>query len=203
MASFSESQVIAFESTHPSEGSPVDITLAESVGWIYYLMIALSAFLGCFLVAIGLPGQFFPGLVAAILWLTGVTGDDGDAIAGGTQVLILVGLALLAEGFEFASGLIGGKAAGSRWRGAIGGMIGGFGGAIFGNLLFPLLGGLVGIVIGTFAGAVFGELQGTEAAETDQAVRVGLASAVGKAVGLVAKVALNFGIGFWAILQMI
>lgn len=180
----------------------MEFTLAESVGGIYYLMIALSALLGCFLVALGLPGQFFPGLVAAILWLTGVTDSAGEVVISGMLVTILLGLGLLAEGFEFVSGLIGGKSAGSRWRGAFGGMLGGFIGAIFGNLLIPLFGGLMGIVVGTFAGAIFGELQGEEAAETDQAVKVGLASAIGKAVGLVAKVALNFAIGFWAILQI-
>ena len=184
------------------EGNPMEITLAETVGGIYYLVIALSSLSGCFLVAMGFPGQFFPGVTAAILWLSGVSDEAGEAIIGGEVVLTLFGLGLLAEGFEFVSGLVGGKAAGSRWRGAVGGMIGGFAGAIFGNLLFPLFGGLLGIVVGTLFGAIFGERQGEEAAGTEQAVKVGLASAIGKAVGLVAKVALNFAIGFWAILQL-
>ena len=96
------------------EGNPMEITLAETVGGIYYLVIALSSLSGCFLVAMGFPGQFFPGVTAAILWLSGVSDEAGEVIIGGEVVLTLFGLGLLAEGFEFVSGLVGGKAAGSR-----------------------------------------------------------------------------------------
>ena len=57
------------------EGNPMEITLAETVGGIYYLVIALSSLLGCFLVAMGFPGQFFPSVTAAILWLSGVSDE--------------------------------------------------------------------------------------------------------------------------------
>lgn len=180
----------------------MDLTLAESLDGIYHLVLAGGALIGCFLVALGFPGQFLPALLAIACWAGGWAGEDGETLVGGLQVITLIGLGLLAEGFEFLSGLIGGKAAGARWRGAFGGMAGGFVGAIFGNLIIPLLGGLVGIVLGTFVGAIMGELYGEDSANADQAIKVGLASAVGRASGLVAKLALNFGIGFWAVLQL-
>mgnify|MGYP003339960587 CR=1 FL=1 len=128
----------------------MEFTLAETLGGIYHLVISVSALLGCFIIAVGLPGQFVPGLVAIAYWASGVTGIDGSTVVSGWDALLLVGLGLLAEGFEFVSGFIGGRVAGSRWRGSIGGMLGGFIGAIFGNLLFPLVGGIFGIIAGTF-----------------------------------------------------
>ncbi len=178
----------------------MDFTLAESLGGIYHLVISGSAVVGCFIVALGLPGQFFPGLVATIFWASGATGVDEAPIATGGDALLLLGLALLAEGFEFVSGLIGGRAAGSRWRGALGGMAGGFVGAIFGNLILPLVGGIVGIIVGTFVGAVIGESTGEEAVDENQALKVGFASAIGRTLGLVAKLAICFAIGFWALI---
>jgi len=82
-------------------------------------------------------------------------------------------------------------------------MLGGFLGAIFGNILMPFVGGIFGIIAGTFVGAVFGEKMAPQEGGNEHAIQVGLASAIGRTLGLVGKLAVVLGIGFWAILRLI
>ena len=79
----------------------MDLTLAESLDGIYHLVLAGGAFIGCFLVGLGIPGQFLPALLAVACWAGGWQGEDGEVLVGAFQVLTLIGLGLLAEGFEF------------------------------------------------------------------------------------------------------
>ncbi len=49
----------------------MDLTLAESLDGIYHLVLAGGAFIGCFLVGLGIPGQFLPALLAVACWAGG------------------------------------------------------------------------------------------------------------------------------------
>jgi len=165
-------------------------SLSEHFALFYYLLQCFGSFIGLVLITIGFPGQFLPGIIALVFWLLGIEATEEAIRFRGFESLALLGLAVGAEIIEFLSGLIGGRAAGSSRRGAFGAIIGGFVGGIFGNLLIPLIGGLIGILIGTGLGAFVGERQATAADGDSQPLKVGIASMIGRAVGLMAKLSL-------------
>jgi uncharacterized protein YqgC (DUF456 family) len=174
-------------------------SLSEHFALFYYLLQCFGSFIGLVLITIGIPGQFLPGIVALIVWSLGLDADDAAIRYRGFEALILLGLAVAAEIVEFLSGLVGGKSAGSSRRGAIGAILGGFCGGICGNIVFPLIGGIFGILVGTGVGAYMGEKsalakanEGALAAEDPdgKALKVGIASLIGRALGLVVKLSI-------------
>ena len=177
-------------------------SLSEHFALFYYLLLCFVSLIGMVAVTIGIPGQFLPGIVALIIWLLGLDADDAAVRSRGFEALILLGLAVVAEIIEFLSGLVGGKSAGSTRPGAIGAILGGFCGGICGNIVFPLIGGIFGILVGTGVGAFLGEKsalakanEGALAAEDHdgKALKVGIASLIGRALGLVVKLSIAVG----------
>ena len=74
---------------------------------------------GVFFGGNGISRPIFPGVTAAILWLSGVSDEAGEVIIGGEVVLTLFGLGLLAEGFRSSVVWWAERPPGSRWRGAV------------------------------------------------------------------------------------
>ncbi len=188
-------------------------SLSEHFALFYYLLGCLASLLGLFLISLGFPGQFLPGLLALMTWLLGLDGDPELIHLRGVETATLLGLAVLVELIEFFSGILGGKSVGASRRGALCGMLGGFGGGILGNLLLPIIGGILGILLGTGLGAFLGELSVydssdrknglTEEQATHQALRVGLGSLLGRVVGLVAKLSLAMGCFLYAFFSIL
>ena len=178
-------------------------SLAESQDWIYHLVLLSSSMGGALLIALGIPGQFLPVLVSGVFWLMAGDSATEEMSPSATEVAVLFSLGIMAELLEFVSGWLGGRTAGSRWQGTLGGMLGGVLGAIFGHILMPFVGGIFGIIAGPFVGAVFGEKMAPHEGGNEHAIQVGLASAIGRTLGLVGKLAVVLGIGFWAILRLI
>ena len=148
-----------------------------------YLLLVVIQLVGLALIVFGLPGLWVE--VAAFIgyaWLTGVT------TVGTASILLVVGLALLAELAEL---LLGGRFArryGGGRRAAWGAILGGMIGAIVG-LPIPVVGSVVGAMVGSFTGAFLLEL--TRRKGASPALRVGW----GALLGWCTAIALKVGVG--------
>lgn len=187
-------------------------SLSEHFALLYYLLLSLISLVGLVLVTIGIPGQFFPGILALICWFFGICPDQEIQNSLGFEALFLLGLAFCAEFIEFVSGYFGGKSVGSSRRGAFGAILGGFVGGIVGNLLLPLLGGILGILLGTAIGAYVGEKSAISKLEEEgnftgdqdeQALKVSFASMIGRLIGLIAKLTISMGCLLYSLFQLV
>jgi uncharacterized protein YqgC (DUF456 family) len=146
------------------------------------LLIALAVvcFVGILLAVLQLPGTWII-LVAAV----GYSWHSGWDSPNLSMIALLGGMAVFGELLEFAaSALLSRRMGASRraaWYGLLGGLIGMF---IF-SLPVPVLGTIAGGIIGCFLGAVLGEM--TARNGVSRAAKVGLISAVGRALGTVTK----------------
>ena len=116
---------------------------------------------------------------------------------GWTVVISVTILAVSGEVIELISGSIVAKKSGGSKRGAIGAIIGGIVGALVGTICIPIP--LVGTLSGTAFGAALGSISGDLWAgrEFKRAVKIGQGAAVGKMMGVAAK--LGIGILMWLI----
>jgi uncharacterized protein YqgC (DUF456 family) len=134
------------------------------------------------LVALGVAGVVLPGLPGIPLVLIGlVLGAwiDDFVYVGRSTLLVIVLLAMLATGVEFAASALGAKRAGAHRRAVIGAATGALVGIFF---------GLPGIVLGPLAGAMIGEFSAR--GDLAGAGRVGVATWIGMVLGGAAKLAL-------------
>lgn len=148
-----------------------------------YLLLVVVQLIGLALIVFGLPGLWVE--VAAFIgyaWLTGFT------TVGTAAILLVVGLALLAELAEL---LLGGRFArryGGGRRAAWGAIVGGIVGAMVG-LPIPFIGSVIGAMLGSFSGAFLLELTRRQGASP--ALRVGW----GALLGWCTAIALKVGVG--------
>lgn len=158
-------------------------------GWIVLLVMLMLA--GLLLNLLGLAGNWLI-LAASLAHFFLVDQELRPAYQPGL-LWMLLGLALLGEGMEFLSGLMGaGKAGGSR-RAMLLSMLGGMAGSMLGfgigNAVVFLAGGIVGMVLfgglGALAGAMLGELW--KGSDTRKQVAVGKAAFTGRVLGTFAK----------------
>lgn len=148
--------------------------------WLLYLLLLIGGALSLLTAILSLPGLWLmAGLLGAFGWATG-----WDVYVGWPSVGTLLGLALLAEIVEFASGAAGSGAAGGGKRAAIGGIAGAFVGGLIGTPFFPVVGTIVGACAGSFVGAALLELTNGDLA---RAWRVGIGAAKGRLYGSVGK----------------
>ncbi len=101
-------------------------------------------------------------------------------------LLLLLGLAVLGEIFEFFSNIFGAKHYGASRLGLIGAFLGGIGGIFVGNSLLPVLGPLVGGLVGAFVGAFIFELFRKEGSR--RALSAGLGAFLGRMAAISVKV---------------
>lgn len=140
-------------------------------------------------VVAGLPGTWLMVISTALVawWQWGDPDAGRPGMFSLATLIVIAGLALLAEIAELITGLIGARrAGGTRW-GALGALIGGFVGAIVATPLIPLplLGSLIGACVGAGLGAWGLELAaGRRASES---ARAGVGAGLGTFAGRIAK----------------
>lgn len=154
------------------------------------LALALAAAV-LLLHVVGLPANWILlGLAAVYAFAT-----QWDPV-GPWTLLVLVGLAGLAEGLEFAVGVsYTAKRGATRW-GVLGSCLGGILGALALASVVPPVGALVGAFAGSFLGAVLLEYRAQQALEP--ALRAGRAAFLGRALGAFVKTLC--GLWMWGVL---
>jgi uncharacterized protein YqgC (DUF456 family) len=133
-----------------------------------------------FLIALGVIGSFLPGIPGPLALFAGMFLaawiDHFDRV--GWVVLIILGaLTAAALAIDVVAGLLGARRVGASRPALIGATIGTVVGLFF---------GFVGILIAPFVGAVIGELSSRP--QLGSAVRVGIGTWIGLAVGAFAKI---------------
>jgi uncharacterized protein YqgC (DUF456 family) len=137
---------------------------------------------GVMLTLLQLPGTWLIGAAAA-----GYAWYGQWARISVTTVMVLLAIALLAEGVESLTAVWVARRGGASRRAAWYGLIGGIAGALLLSFPVPIIGTLIGAAVGCFVGALIGELQaGTGAVG---GARVGMYSAVGRVLGATFKLA--------------
>lgn len=150
---------------------------------IFYVYLFAALFLNI----IGLPGNWV--LVGTALILKLVPWFDEFTWV---WFFIVLGLAVVAEIIESFLGLVVvAKKGGSRW-GVLGSFVGGITGVILGAGVIPPFGSVVLGLAGAFAGAVLGEYVNEK--KTEDALRVGFWSFIGRSLAIMGKVAAGAGI---------
>ncbi len=162
-----------------SIGLPLLVLALATVAWV------LSIF--------SLPGNWIMVLIALLYgW------SEGFSIMAWWVLAAGVVLAGLGELVELAGTYLGGGTRGGHWTTGLAAIAGSIVGALVGAAFFWGLGALPGTVVGAFAGAVAAE--GLRHGEGERALKVGLGAAVGRALGLAAK--LGLGGAFLALLYV-
>lgn len=153
---------------------------------LYYILAGL-------LIMIGLAGTIVPVLPGLPLMFAGMLlaawVDDFQQI-GIPMVIVLGVLALLALVIDFLSTSMGAQRVGASRKAVIGAFVG----TVAGLFVLPPL----GLLLGPFVGAMGGEL--LHGREVGQAARVGFATWLGIAFGVVLKLTLAFAmLGLFAL----
>ena len=136
------------------------------------------------LIVIGVAGTVLPALPGVVLVLAGIILgawiDDFTLITGVTVGIVTV-IAIAALLIDYFAGVLGAKKAGASREAIIGALIG---------TVLGIFTGLWGLIFMPLAGAVVGQYLVDR--DVIRARNVGLATWLGMAVGMVAKVALTF-----------
>ena len=180
---------------------------------MFYAVAGVYAFLSalCVLsIIVGLPGTWMMLALAVVVelvdprWLPGP-----EATTFGWPLLAgCIALAVVGEGLEFVSGMLGTKAGGGTRRGMWGSIAGGLLGATAGTFVIPVIGTLGGALLGTFLGALWGEMSAAQALDGSQAqgdrakdaLRPAVAATISRALGTVAK--MGIGATVWVVLAV-
>lgn len=166
--------------------------------------VLVAGLAGVCLLAVLMTVVRLPGTWMIVIAAAGFDWWHGWGRVGTTTLIILAGVAVVAEVLELMTSVMVARRAGASRRSAWGGMLGGIGGMIFLSFLvpIPILGTLIGALLGCFGGALLMEL--TDHGRLDQGTKVGLWSAIGMALGTVTKTAIACvmaGILMWAVLS--
>lgn len=131
---------------------------------------------------VGLVGSVVPGLPGAPLVLAAAVIHRlcfGAESVSTPVLLVLVLLAGVSMGLDFAATALGAKKFGATWRGAVGAVVGGVIGLFF---------ALPGIILGPFLGATLFEMLGDK--EFKHAMRAGAGATLGLLLGVIGKFSL-------------
>ncbi len=150
----------------------------EIVGMVAFIVVLLLGIISPFF---GLPGTFI--IVADTLVYGLATRFQKITV---WFLLLLLGLAVAGEIFEFFSNIFGAKHYGASRLGLIGAFLGGIAGIFAGNSLLPVLGPLVGGLVGAFVGAFLFELFRKEGSK--RAITAGLGAFLGRVAAISVKV---------------
>jgi uncharacterized protein YqgC (DUF456 family) len=158
--------------------------------WEAWTIVAVSLLGFCCLIAVVMAALRLPGtwLILAAALVYGWWADwEGVSL---WLVLGLVIIAVVAEVFEFLASALTARRAGASRQAAWGGLIGGFLGMFLLSFLVPIpvVGTVIGALLGCFIGATIAELNVRR--HIGQGTKVGLFSALGFVVGMVAKTAM-------------
>lgn len=150
---------------------------------LYIVLLVIALLAGLAAVPFGFPGTFII-LGAASLY---ALATDFAAVTWTTLGLLLAA-ALLAEGAEALTGLVGARKYGSGKLGIAASIVGGIAGAILGAPLFFGLGAIPGALAGAFGAAVLAEL--VQGRSSRDALRAGWGTFLGRLAGTAVKGAL-------------
>ena len=153
------------------------------------IVVTLAAVLGVALTLVTLPGIWIMIFVALLCELLVADLFSWPLIVA---VLLLGGLAELAE---FLASAAGSKNAGGTNSGMVGSIVGGLGGMIGGQILIPIP--IVGAVVGGVAGAGLGAMlaeRGHAKRSWKDSYRSGQGAAVGRAVSIFVKGAFSVAV---------
>ncbi|MFQ5867540.1 MAG: DUF456 family protein [bacterium] len=150
----------------------------EIVGMVIFMVVLLVGVISPFF---GLPGTF---IIVADALIYGLINRFQKITIW--FLLLLLGMAVAGEIFEFFSNIFGAKHYGATRLGLIGAFLGGIGGIFVGNSLLPFLGPLLGGLIGAFAGAFLFELLGKEGPK--KAITAGIGAFLGRVAAVSVKV---------------
>ena len=147
--------------------------------------LGLASAIGVLLAALQLPGTWIIFCAAVVYdWA-----HDWQRM-GPTALAVFAGLVVGAEILEQVSGMVlTGRAGGSK-RASWGGLIGGIAGMFLFTFPVPVIGTIAGGIVGCFAGALIGEL--TVRDDLCHGARVGVAAALGRIAGMLAKLLVAF-----------
>ena len=140
--------------------------------------------LAVLLIAVGVAGTVLPALPGVILVLAGIVLGAwiGDFVqVSGVTVTVVTVIAIAALLIDYVAGVLGAKKAGASKEAIVGALIG---------TVMGIFTGLWGLIFMPLAGAVAGQYLVDR--DLIRARNVGLATWLGMAVGMVAKVALTF-----------
>ncbi|MDD2219574.1 MAG: DUF456 domain-containing protein [Desulfoplanes sp.] len=138
---------------------------------------------------VSLPANWF------ILGLFGIwKWTHPEAMMDGTFFGILLALAVVGEGLEYAMLFWRGQRSGGTKKGNFGAMVGAFGGAILGAPFFFGAGAIPGSFLGAWVGSLLLELLGGKS--LDDANTAALGAMWGKVFGLIVKMGLG-GVMLW------
>ena len=156
--------------------------------WAVLLVVTLPV--GWALTLFGLPGNWIiAGVTALYVYL--VPAESSLSI-GWPVIVVLAGLAALAELAEFLAGALGVAKAGGSRRSAVMALVGSLVGSLVGFVLglpVPVIGSMIAVVLcaslGALAGAMLGEdMQGRD---PEASWKVGVAAFWGRLLGTLAK----------------
>jgi uncharacterized protein YqgC (DUF456 family) len=177
--------------------------LGQNDGWLVTSIrrcyhSGMSAFLIAMLVLVSVLGIILAALQLPGTWLilgTAVLYDwhyDWQRL-GWKWLVLLAGVAALAELLEMLASLAMARRAGASRRAAVGALIGGFAGMILLSVPVPVIGTIIGGLIGCFVGALLGEISLHDNLHTG--ARVGVFATIGRVMGMMAKTAAAMVIG--------
>lgn len=145
------------------------------------LIVSLGCFVAVLLTVLRLPGTWL--IVAGVVVAGWASGWESVSIS---RVVLLTGVAVGAEIFEFFASVITARKAGGSRQAAWGGLVGGILGMVFLSLPFFIVGTFIGAILGCFLGAFIVELAMNK--RLAEGTKVGLFSALGLAIGTAAKI---------------
>lgn len=155
------------------------------------LLLVAAGLIGLVLIPLGLPGLWVILLgIIGYGWLT-----DFQTMSA-TFLVIMIGLAILAEAFEAWIGFRFARRYGGSSRAGWGALVGGLVGAIMG-VPVPIIGSVIGAFIGAFVGAALFEY--TTARRAEGAVKAGWGAVLGRAAAAAGKMAVGVVMVVWAL----
>jgi len=147
------------------------------------LLLVAASIIGLLLIPFGLPGLWVILLgIVGYGWLT-----DFETMSA-TFLIVIIGLAIMAEAFEAWIGFRFAKRYGGSSRAGWGALVGGLVGAIVG-VPVPIIGSVVGGFVGAFVGAAVFEY--TRARQSGVAAKAGWGAVLGRAAAAAMKMAVG------------
>jgi len=147
-------------------------------------LLALFCLIALASLVVGLPGTFLIVIAAWVYaWATGFLAVTWTTLGW------LLGLAVLAEGLEFASAAVASGSESPSRRVAVSAIVGGIVGGIVGTPFFFGVGSLLGALAGAFAGATVAA--SAEGRDTASAMRTGMSAMRGRLLGFIVKAAIG------------
>ena len=158
------------------------------------VLLVLGSLLAWCLTVLQLPGNWLIVLLTALAaWLMP---EETRFNVSWLTLGIVLGLAVVGEVLELATGAVAAKKQGASRRAVVLSLLGGIAGALFGaggGSVVPVLGTLIGILSGGAGGAFLGAYLGEtwKGRSDEQALAVGRAVAIGRTLGVLGKMSVG------------